>query len=282
MMVGNKPGRMIAVALLAAAFAATALPQASAQSSLGSIRGVGFLDANRNGKRDPGERNAFGLYKVSNGGNFFRCGNVGRDQTFGLTVTPGNYWVMPIAPAGFSTTTPIIPARVERAGSVTRVEMGFAQDPLASVDICSGYDPKRVIRPGGALGIVETAGAAGEFHTLLTALRTAGLLDTVLTGGPFTVFAPTDLAFGNFTDEEITALLADRPRLREILLAHVVPGTIGANDVVNGAELKTLQGKVLAVTTEGDDVFIGGARLKASDIRAANGVIHVIDSVIVP
>ena len=245
----------------------------------GFVAGRAFLDVNENGKRDAGEGTAFSLYKVTNGGSYFSCGYTGKGSTFGVPVSAGTYWVMPIAPKGFRTTTPIIKAEAG-TNKPNIVEIGIVQDVSAPTDYCGQYSPKRVIRQNG-LGLLETAGAAG-FNTLLIAINAAGLTDALNGSGPFTVFAPNDLAFAKFTDEEIAALLADKVALANILKAHVVSGKISVNDAVNGAVLQTLGGQTLKIEQKNDEIFINGARVVATDINTANGIIHVIDTVIVP
>ena len=245
----------------------------------GFVAGRAFLDVNENGKRDAGEGTAFSLYKVTNGGSYFSCGYTGKGSTFGVPVSAGTYWVMPIAPKGFRTTTPIIKAEAG-TDKPNIVEIGIVQDVSAPTDYCGQYSPKRVIRQNG-LGLLETAGAAG-FNTLLIAINAAGLTDALNGSGPFTVFAPNDLAFAKFTDEEIAALLADKVALANILKAHVVSGKISVNDAVNGAVLQTLGGQTLKIEQKNDEIFINGARVVATDINTANGIIHVIDTVIVP
>jgi uncharacterized surface protein with fasciclin (FAS1) repeats len=96
------------------------------------------------------------------------------------------------------------------------------------------------------------------------------------------VFAPNDLAFAKFTDEELAEIIADKAKLATVLKFHVVPGNVSANDVVNGATLKTLQGGELKAELIGDEAFVNGAKIVATDIKAANGIIHVIDTVLVP
>ncbi len=256
-------------------------PEARAGAGDAIVGGVGFLDKNVNGKRDPGEPTQFGWYKVTNGGSYFSCGYVGKGDTFGVTARPGTYYVMPIAVKGFHTTTPIIRIDANDPGKSYKVEMGFAQDAFAPGDKCGQYEPKRVARPNG-LGILETALSAGGFSTLLSAIDAAGLTGALSGSGPFTVFAPNDLAFAKFTDEELAELLKDKTKLSGLLQAHVVPGRISANDIVNGAALKSLQGATLTVTSDAEGVYVNGSRVAASDIQTANGIIHVIDTVIVP
>ena len=131
-----------------------------------------------------------------------------------------------------------------------------------------------------AKDIVDTAVAAGNFKTLATALTAAGLIDTLKGKGPFTVFAPTDEAFAKVPKADLDALLADKAKLTAVLTYHVVPGKVMAKDVKAG-KVKTVQGSEITVTTAGG-VMVDKARVTATDIVADNGVIHVIDSVIMP
>jgi uncharacterized surface protein with fasciclin (FAS1) repeats len=131
-----------------------------------------------------------------------------------------------------------------------------------------------------AKDIVETAVAAGDFKTLATALGAAGLVDTLKGKGPFTVFAPTDAAFAKIPKADLDALLKDKAKLTAVLTYHVVPGRVMAADVKAGA-VKTVQGSNLTVTTAGG-VKVNNANVVKTDIVASNGVIHVIDTVVIP
>ena len=128
--------------------------------------------------------------------------------------------------------------------------------------------------------VVDTAVSAGTFTTLVTALKTAGLIETLKGTGPFTVFAPTDAAFAKLPADQLKALLADKAKLTAVLTYHVVPGVVMSKDVKPGM-VKTVQGTSINVTTT-DGVKVNGAKVTAVDIVADNGVIHVIDTVIVP
>ena len=130
--------------------------------------------------------------------------------------------------------------------------------------------------------IVDTAVAAGSFTTLATALEAADLVGTLKSEGPFTVFAPTDEAFAALPEGTLDALLADIPTLTDILLYHVVPGKVMAADVVGLESATTVQGSDLAITVDGDTVSIGDATVVTTDVEASNGVIHVIDTVLIP
>ena len=131
-----------------------------------------------------------------------------------------------------------------------------------------------------AKDIVDTAVAAGQFKTLATALQAAGLVDTLKGKGPFTVFAPTDAAFAKIPKAQLDALLADKAKLTAVLTYHVVPGKVMAKDVKAG-KVKTVQGGELTVSTTGG-VKVDNANVVKTDIVASNGVIHVIDSVVLP
>ena len=131
-----------------------------------------------------------------------------------------------------------------------------------------------------AKDIVDTAVAAGSFKTLATALQAAGLVDTLKGKGPFTVFAPTDEAFAKIPKADLDALLADKSKLTAVLTYHVVAGKVMAKDVKAG-KVKTVQGSELTVATAGG-VMVDGAKVIKTDIVADNGVIHVIDSVVLP
>ena len=131
-----------------------------------------------------------------------------------------------------------------------------------------------------AADIVDTAVAAGSFKTLAAALQAAGLVDTLKGKGPFTVFAPTDDAFAKVPKADLDALLKDKAKLTAVLTYHVVAGKVMAADVKAG-KVKTVQGSELTVATAGG-VMVDSAKVIKTDIVADNGVIHVIDSVIVP
>ncbi len=247
----------------------------------GKITGVAFEDRNRNGKRDAGEPTLrVARYKVTDGGRFWRCGPVFGDKPYTVGVVPGTYFVMPIAGPAEYPTLPVIKVQV-RAGQTVVVDLPFGSNPLAVADNCGAYAPKRTARV--PVGIVETATGNGLI-TLVSAIEAAGLFETLSDKGPFTVFAPSDLAFAKFTEDELKSILANKALLTSVLKNHVVAGILTANDVVNSDSVTTLEGKSLPVRVdmETGDVFIGEARIKASDISAANGVLHVIDTVLVP
>ena len=131
-----------------------------------------------------------------------------------------------------------------------------------------------------AKDIVDTAVGAGNFKTLVTAIQAAGLVDTLKGPGPFTVFAPTDAAFAKIPKAQLDALLADKAKLSAVLTYHVVAGKVMAKDVKAGM-VKSVQGSELTLGTTGG-VTVDTAKVTAADIVADNGVIHVIDTVLLP
>jgi uncharacterized surface protein with fasciclin (FAS1) repeats len=143
--------------------------------------------------------------------------------------------------------------------------------------------PTEAPAPAAPGTIVDVATEAGSFGTLLAAVEAAGLVDTLLGEGPFTVFAPTDDAFAKLPEGTVESLLNDIPALTDILLYHVVAGEVLAADVVNLESATSVQGSDIAISVDGGNVFLNGeAQVVATDIAASNGVIHVIDTVILP
>ncbi len=137
-----------------------------------------------------------------------------------------------------------------------------------------------LVLPVQAKDIVDTAVGAGTFKTLATALGAAGLIETLKGKGPFTVFAPTDEAFAKIPKADLDALLKDKKKLAAVLTYHVVSGKIMAADVKAGM-VKTVQGSELTISTT-SGVMVDKAKVIKTDILADNGVIHVIDTVIMP
>jgi len=133
-----------------------------------------------------------------------------------------------------------------------------------------------------AKDIVETAVAAGSFKTLAAALTAAGLVETLKGTGPFTVFAPTDEAFAKIPAATLDALLKDKAALTKVLTYHVVAGKVMAKDVVKLSKAKTVEGADVAIMVTNGKVMVNKAHVVKTDIEASNGVIHVIDSVIMP
>jgi uncharacterized surface protein with fasciclin (FAS1) repeats len=130
--------------------------------------------------------------------------------------------------------------------------------------------------------IVTTAVDAGMFKTLATALTEAGLIETLKGKGPFTVFAPTDEAFAKLPKGTVEGLLKDKEALKKVLLYHVVSGNVMASDVVKLTEATTVEGSKVKIKVVDGNVMINDAKVTTADVKASNGVIHIIDTVILP
>lgn len=158
----------------------------------------------------------------------------------------------------------------------------FSVAALAAVVLVAGA----TVKAQAPKDIVDTAVAAGSFKTLAAALKAAGLVDTLKGAGPFTVFAPTDEAFAKLPKGTVEDLLKpeNKAKLTAILTYHVVPGNVMAAQVVtmNGKEAKTVNGQSVKISVNGKTVMVDGAKVVTTDVKASNGVIHVIDSVILP
>jgi uncharacterized surface protein with fasciclin (FAS1) repeats len=148
----------------------------------------------------------------------------------------------------------------------------------ASAGSCGGAQSSQVAQ---SMDIVETAVEAGNFTTLVAAAQAAGLVEVLKGDGPFTVFAPTDEAFAKLPEGTVERLLQDKEALIAILTYHVIPGKVLAADVINLDTAKTVQGQSIVVDASAG-VKVDNANVIATDIIASNGVIHVIDTVIIP
>jgi uncharacterized surface protein with fasciclin (FAS1) repeats len=140
---------------------------------------------------------------------------------------------------------------------------------------------KKGAAPAAQADIIGTAVGAGQFNTLAKALTAAGLIDTLKGPGPFTVFAPNDAAFAKIAPEKLNALLADKAALTKVLTYHVVSGKVVAADVKSG-QVKTVEGQNLNVYVSSAGVTVNDAKVIKTDVMASNGVIHVIDTVVMP
>lgn len=152
---------------------------------------------------------------------------------------------------------------------------------MAGMGYGASYGTAHSEKSASSADIVDTAIGAGQFNTLAKALTAAGLVETLKGPGPFTVFAPTDAAFAKIPADKLNALLADKAALTKVLTYHVVPGRIMARDVKSG-QVRTAQGQPITIKAGKAGVMINDARVVKTDVVAANGVIHVIDTVILP
>jgi|APDOM4702015118_1054815.scaffolds.fasta_scaffold18709_2 uncharacterized surface protein with fasciclin (FAS1) repeats len=154
---------------------------------------------------------------------------------------------------------------------------------LSIVAVVAALAPAASAKPAASeADIVSTAVAAGQFKTLASLLQAAGLVDTLKTGGPFTVFAPTDEAFAKVPQSTLDALAADPAKLKAVLLYHVVQGNVPSSEAAKLTSAKTLNGASISIKVQGGSVFINNAKVVTADVAASNGVIHVIDTVLLP
>jgi len=168
-------------------------------------------------------------------------------------------------------------------GAVMADECPVAKQQRLAKEAAAGH-VQTVAYKAEAKDIVDTAVGAGDFSTLVAAVKAAGLVETLKGKGPFTVFAPTDAAFAKLPKGTVAELLKpeNKAKLAGILTYHVVPGKVMAADVVKLTEAKTVQGKAAKIKVEGGVVMVDGAKVVKTDILCSNGVIHVIDAVILP
>jgi len=147
---------------------------------------------------------------------------------------------------------------------------------LAAVALAGGYSESE------KANIPETAIQAGQFNTLVTALKAADLVEVLAGDGPFTVFAPSDEAFAKLPAGTVEGLLQDKEKLTSVLTYHVVPGKVLAADVVKLSSAKTANGASLSIQVKDGKVFVDNAQVIKTDILCSNGVIHIIDAVVLP
>ena len=150
-----------------------------------------------------------------------------------------------------------------------------------TASVFAQYDTKKVTK-AVENDIVQTAISAGNFTTLATALTEAGLVDALKGKGPFTVFAPTDDAFKKLPKGALDNLLKDKEALKNVLLYHVVSGNVASTDVVKLDKATTLNGSDVKIKTVDGKVMINDSKVTAADVKASNGIIHVIDTVLLP
>lgn len=165
------------------------------------------------------------------------------------------------------------------------VTMAVAFMMLLAAAVGAAQDETETVSANVSEDIIEVATADGDFDTLVAAIRAAGLTDTLSGAGPFTVFAPTDEAFDKIPQDELNDLITNesqRDNLRTIITYHVVPGLITSSDLENGTTFKTMQADDLNITIDNGVVIVDDARVVQPDIMASNGVIHAIDTVLIP
>ena len=169
---------------------------------------------------------------------------------------------------------------IDHCASPAHKKLGYGGPSAGTGGNRRSCQPSPVEAQGMQPGIVDTAVSAGSFTTLATALQAAGLVDTLKGSGPFTVFAPTDEAFAKLPAGTVEQLLADPQQLRSVLTYHVVPGAVSSADVINLTSATTVQGQPVQIAVTDGAVHINQASVQTPDVMASNGVIHVIDAVL--
>jgi len=166
-----------------------------------------------------------------------------------------------------------------KGGTVNRIRIALVILVVAAV---ASIGSTASAAPKAQTDIVTTASSAGQFKTLTMLLKRAGLVGALRQPGPYTVFAPTDAAFKRVPKSTLNALLRNKAKLKAVLLYHVVSGEVTASDVVQLSQAKTLNGKTVRIRTSGQNVFVNAAKVTTADVMATNGVIHVVNRVLIP
>jgi uncharacterized surface protein with fasciclin (FAS1) repeats len=163
-----------------------------------------------------------------------------------------------------------------------KIALGLGALAVAATAAFGGQASAAPAEPAAKKNIVQTAVAAGQFTTLVSLVKKAGLASALSGKGPFTVFAPTDAAFAKVPKATLDALARNKAQLKAVLLYHVVSGKLTASKVVKLKTAKTLQGKPVRIRVNGGNVFVGGAKVTTPDVMASNGVVHVVNKVLLP
>lgn len=259
---------------------------------LGSVRGTAFEDLNANGAREANEPVLNGAWwKLTAGGDWSICGYSGGDGTFGPTVKPSTYTLLPIAAPGFRATTPARTALVKRLGEAAlNNDIGFVRDARARGDVCGQYDPRPA--PGAAAPVAAVTGTATSvaaelassqytiFNTFLITLKAAGLYDTLGITGDVTVFAPTDAAFAKLSKATLDRLLANPKELSRVLRGHIVTQRLTPETLARSRRVRALSGASLLPQARNGALRLNGRATVATPIQAGNGLIYPIDTVL--
>jgi hypothetical protein len=269
---------------------------------LGSVRGMAFEDLNRDGKMDPGEPaiNTAG-WKLTTGGSWFICGYVGGDATYGATVKPGTFTIIPVAHPGWRATTPVRQALVRSLGyAALNNHIGFARDPASRGDNCGQYAPVGVAPVGVAPplppapapvppsvsgnAIPGTLGSYGLFSSLLRAAEAAGMLGELNAAANVTLFAPTDQAFARLDPGQMQAVWNDPRQLERLVRNHLAPARVAAPAAGASGTYKTQGGQGVQIANVDGVLRVSAGRIHASasqPVAADHGsVIFPIDRVL--
>ncbi|HQV70343.1 MAG TPA: fasciclin domain-containing protein [Thermoflexales bacterium] len=271
---------------------------ASSCPPLGSVRGVAFNDLNRNGVMDAGEPAiTTASWKLTGGGDWFICGYVGSDATYGPTVKPGSYTVIPLPQPGWRATTgPRVATVAHLSDAALGFNLGFVSDPSSPGATCGQYAPPGV--PGAAPapaapaqvppvavsgnGIPGTLGSYNIFTNLL-AVANASKMMSELNRKNITIFAPTDAAFAQLPPGKLAWLMANPKAAQSLIRDHIAQGTFAAPPSNGFAEYATLAGHIVRITNAGGILSVRGYSTTANasgGITTANGVIFPVDQVL--
>lgn len=252
---------------------------------LGSVRGSAFEDFNANGVRDLGEPGiGTASWKVTTGGDWFICGFVGGDSTYGPTVTPGTYTVLPIAQPGWRATTPPRQALVKTLGfAALNNDIGFVKVASSAGDNCGQYAPVIAPQPSPIpLDAATTLANYKVFNTLLAAANAAGVTNVLAGPGPSTILAPTDAAFAHLSPARLNALLRNPKQLAELLKCHIIPGMVDPAQLVGakGKTFRTLGARSVTLRVARNGQLLVNNANVGEIIPASNGVIFALDRVL--
>ncbi|BCX05433.1 MAG: hypothetical protein KatS3mg053_3371 [Candidatus Roseilinea sp.] len=253
---------------------------------IGSVRGSAFEDLNRNGVRDPGEPGiGTASWKLTAGGDWFICGFVGGDSTFGPIVLPGTYTVIPVAQPGWLATTPPRTALVRQLGFASlNNDIGFVRAPGSRGDNCGQYAPAPLppqpLPPSASQDAATTLASFGAFDTLLLAADVAGVGAIFSAPGPYTFLAPTDVAFDRVLPATRNRLLNNPRLLATVLRSHIIPGGVDATAIgTRGRTFRTLSGRAVTLRVQNGVLYANNA-IVGEITPVSNGAVFVIDRVL--
>lgn len=236
-----------------------------------SIRGVAYQDLNENGLREPAEPIFGGAwYKVTDGGQWFVCGTVGGDGSYGIPLREGGtYYVVPINLKGYRTTTPRVRAWVSLEVASLGNDIGYVKDESSQLEGCDQYNPSRRAMPS----LVEAANRTGKFTVFMKLAQVAGLVPVLMDQGPFTVVMPTDAAFSQVPKETVESGMASSDRAREVLSNLIIVGRYHAAALPTASRFAIIQGWTSSQSSVDRRIV-----LKTESLMAENGNILILEA----